>query len=239
MIACEGREYKMEIERINENTIKFFISYLDIEKRGFEREEIWNDRERSEQLFWKMMEEVNYKEDFVVEGPLWIQVHALEKGLEVVVTKSQISKDGENIKLPLGDDSSIELPVDEKIESLLENRFGPKAKETVDENKKQNDEKLSVVVKFNSFEDIIQLSHYFIGSMEGTAEILYHYKDDYYYRVEFSQEILNDYEQENMISKILEFAIDADVSLPLLEVYGKEIFTENVLEQIKAYFPNK
>src|SRR5690625_3313234 len=82
----------MEIERINENTVKFYISYVDIENRVFEREEIWYDRERSEQLFWQMMDEVNYKEDFSIEGPLWIQVQALEKGLEIIVTKAQITK---------------------------------------------------------------------------------------------------------------------------------------------------
>ena len=31
----------MEIERINENTVKFFLSYIDIEERGFTREEVW------------------------------------------------------------------------------------------------------------------------------------------------------------------------------------------------------
>jgi hypothetical protein len=28
-----------------------------------------------------MMDEINEEEDFVVEGPLWIQVHAFEKGI--------------------------------------------------------------------------------------------------------------------------------------------------------------
>lgn len=40
----------MEIERINEHTVKFYISYGDIEDRGFDREEIWYNRERSEEL---------------------------------------------------------------------------------------------------------------------------------------------------------------------------------------------
>src|SRR5699024_7127957 len=113
----ERRESRMEIERINDNTVKFYISYLDIEDRGFEREEIWYNRERSEQLFWQMMEEVNFKEDFTIEGPLWIQVQAMEKGLEITVTKAQLSNNGENIELPLEDDNTIDIPVDEKIES--------------------------------------------------------------------------------------------------------------------------
>ncbi|HEY9582407.1 MAG TPA: adaptor protein MecA, partial [Savagea sp.] len=31
----------MDIERINENTLKLFISYTDIEERGFTKDEIW------------------------------------------------------------------------------------------------------------------------------------------------------------------------------------------------------
>lgn len=66
---------KMDIERINENTVKFYISYIDIEKRGFSRDEIWFNRDKSEELFWEMMDEINDESDFEVEGPLWIQVH--------------------------------------------------------------------------------------------------------------------------------------------------------------------
>lgn len=90
----------MEIERINENTLKFFISYVDVEERGFDREEIWYSREKSEQLFWEVMDEVNEEEDFPFDGPLWIQVQALEKGLEVFVTKAQLTKDGGRLELP-------------------------------------------------------------------------------------------------------------------------------------------
>ena len=38
-----------------------------------------------------MMDEINDESDFEVEGPLWIQVHAMDKGLEVTVTRAQIS----------------------------------------------------------------------------------------------------------------------------------------------------
>src|SRR5699024_10505638 len=93
-LIIEGRSYSMEIERINENTVKFYISYLDIENLGFEKEEIYYNRERSEQLFWYMMDEVNFKEDLSVEGPLWIQVQSMDKGLEIVVTRARVSKGG-------------------------------------------------------------------------------------------------------------------------------------------------
>ncbi len=97
----------MEIERINDHTVKFYISYVDIEERGFDREEIWYNRERSEELFWEMMDEVHSESDFSLDGPLWIQVQALEKGLEVVVTKAQLSKDGSKLELPLPEKDGV------------------------------------------------------------------------------------------------------------------------------------
>lgn len=231
-LLTEGREWIMEIERINENTIKFYISYLDIEDRGFEREEIWYNRERSEQLFWQMMEEVNNKEEFVVEGPLWIQVQALEKGLEIIVTKSQAIKNGDNFKLPLENDNPIDIEMDEKIETILESKFG-KDKESEDE---IDDGDLSIIISFNDFEDVIQLSHSFSTEQTGIEDTLYHYKDKYYMYIEFSQDVYTDQEQENMISHLLEFGKDSNMSIHILEEYGKLIFENNVLTQVKNHF---
>lgn len=230
----------MEIERINENTIKFFISYVDIEDRGFEREEIWYDRERSEKLFWQMMEEVNDKEDFVVKGPLWIQVQALEKGLEVVVTRSKHSADPNDFKLPLEKQDPIELPVEKSIESILESKFGRNDKTistNVDE-EEEDERNLSIVVHFNGFEDFIQLSHYLHRDEvnKGLHDVLYHYDEKYYLHLEFSQNEYEEAEQNNMTSQVMEYANKSTMSTYLLEEYGKVIFANNALYQARTYF---
>src|SRR6478735_8305819 len=113
----------MDIERINDHTVKFYISYIDIEERGFDREEIWYSRERSEELFWEMMDEVHQEEEFMIEGPLWIQVQAMEKGLEILVTKAQLTKDGQKLELPITDERFGVLHVDDKLESLLDEQY--------------------------------------------------------------------------------------------------------------------
>src|SRR5699024_3766451 len=100
----------MEIERVNDYTIKLYIYYRDIEERGFNREEIWYNRERGEELFWEMMDEANEHDDFEMDGPLWIQVQAFDKGLEVVVTKAQFTQDGARLELPISDSKHIEIP---------------------------------------------------------------------------------------------------------------------------------
>ncbi|SFL36691.1 adapter protein MecA 1/2 [Gracilibacillus orientalis] len=225
----------MEIERINENTIKFYISYMDIEDRGFDREEIWYNREKSEQLFWQVMDEVNYnEEDFQIDGPLWIQVQALEKGLEIVVTKAQISKDGQNLQLPTESGKTIDMPVDDKIESLLEEKFGPTDKE-MPEMEQQYGQDFVVVVTFKELEDIIQLSHVFEPST-GMRDELYYYDNQYMLITRFDEDYLTDDEQEDLISQILEFGQESTLTVFVVEEYGKAIFEEDALEQVCEHF---
>ncbi|MFS0672010.1 adaptor protein MecA [Ornithinibacillus sp. 179-J 7C1 HS] len=226
----------MEIERINENTVKFFISYVDIEDRGFHREEIWYNRERSEQLFWQMMDEVNYQEDFHVDGPLWIQVHALEKGLEIVVTKAQLSKNGDNLEFPIDEDgSTIDIPVDEKVESFLEEKFGKSENdELADDFVEEN---LWIIAGFNDFEDVIQLSHHFQNDTGSEEETLYYYNGKYYLYMEFSQDVLDEQTQEDIISRVFEYGDDSNITIHVLEEYGKKIFEMNTFADIRAHFP--
>ncbi|GAB4073960.1 adaptor protein MecA [Barrientosiimonas marina] len=223
----------MEIERINENTVKFYITYMDIEDRGFQREEIWYNRERGEQLFWQMMEELNYKEDFNVDGPLWIQVQAMDKGLEIIVTKAQISKDGENLELPDDDGQTVDVSVDEKIENVLDYKFG--SNQQTDNKNADEDGSLTLIVRFNDFEDIIQLSHYVRVSDDELENALFHYQDDYYLSIVFPEE--DDDRQEDLLSQIFEFGIDTDITIHLLEEYGKQIFANNTFGQIRTHFP--
>ncbi|GLO65661.1 MULTISPECIES: adaptor protein MecA [Oceanobacillus] len=229
----------MEIERINENTIKFYISYLDIEELGFEREEIWYNRERSEQLFWQMMDEVNYREDFNPEGPLWIQVQAMEKGLEIIVTKAKVSKNGEHLELDT-EDGSVDIPVDEKIESILGEKFGKNPSESEESDSEDDDlteDNLWIIVEFDDFEDLIQLSHQFVDISNFGEETLYFYNGKYYLYMEFSYDVLDDNRQEDVISQVLEYASDSSVSIHVLEEYGKKVMENDTFSSIREHFP--
>ncbi|MGP1906643.1 adaptor protein MecA [Metabacillus sp. JX24] len=222
----------MEIERINEYTVKFYISYLDIEERGFDRDEIWYNRERSEELFWEMMDEVHDEEDFMVEGPLWIQVQALDKGLEVIVTRAQLSKDGQKIELPLSEDKVKELPVDENIESILDHHFSDDLDEKSDSSQDEEEQQLEFLVKFNDFEHLISLSKV---QLSGFTNALYSMENRYYLFVEFNDEH-SDEDIENMLSVILEYGQESRMTVHRVEEYGKKIIAENALSVIKQHF---
>lgn len=221
----------MEIERINENTVKFYISYGDIEERGFDREEIWYNRERSEELFWEMMDEIHHEEEFTIEGPLWIQVQALEKGLEVLVTKAQLSKDGKKFELPLPNEKLKALPVDDQIEEMLDQHFSYKEDE---EAVVLYDDQLEFLLYFEDFEDVIALANRV--ELDELTTRLYSFENKYYLYTEFDDTQLEEEQIDNILSILLEYGSESLVTIHRLEEYGNEIISNDVFQTIRKHF---
>lgn len=219
----------MEIERINDHTVKFYISYGDIEERGFDREEIWYNRERSEELFWEMMDEVHQEEEFTIEGPLWIQVQALDKGLEVLVTQAQVSKDGQKFELPIPEDKLKDMPVDDRIEELLDQHFSTK-------NQKDSlvDESLEFLISFRDFEDLVALANRNI--LDSLDTKLYSFEDKYYLYIEFLDEEFDEDEIDDSLSMLLEYGEETQLTIHRVQEYGTQIISENVFVEIRKYF---
>jgi len=205
-----------------------------MEKRGFDREEIWYNRERGEELFWEIMDEAHHEEEFPMEGPLWIQVQALEKGLEILVTKTQLSKDGSKLELPINEDKQIDLPLDEKFESMI----GEMSYRTRDKVKRlpqpEEDEELTFLIGFEDFEDVIQLSHDF--DEESLSTSLYHFDDCYFLYVIFKDD--SDEEHlDNQLSVLLEYGFETDLTIHRIEEYGKLILKDKALQTLRSHFP--
>ncbi|WP_409291825.1 adaptor protein MecA [Peribacillus sp. SCS-37] len=224
----------MEIERINENTVKFYISYIDIEERGFDREEIWYNRERSEELFWEMMDEVHAEEEFMAEGPLWIQVQALDKGLEVLVTKAQLSKDGQRLELPLSEDKLKDLTLDENLEDILEEQFQGRGESPSSAGYENG--VLEFVMSFSDFEDVISLS-----SSTGIDDIhskLYVLDNKYYLYVEFIENEDEEDKIDDVLSILLEYGNESAITVHRLQEYGKTVIETDVFQTIRKHFSN-
>ncbi|MBC1474807.1 adaptor protein MecA [Listeria grandensis] len=216
----------MEIERINENTIKFYISYMDLEERGFNHEEIWYDREKSEELFWDMMDELKYEEEFSPDGPLWIQVQALKHGLEVLVTKANLGKGDSGFEINM--DQTDEL-AEERIEKLLEEHFTPA---TIIEG--GDEDTLEFILQFRDFEDLITLSK--ATGLDQVSTKLYHYKDSYYLYVEFPEAKFDERNIDNVVSILLEYGDETNLTGYVLDEYAKVILEDPALPQVKKYF---
>jgi len=222
----------MDIERINENTFKVYISYIDIEERGFSRDEIWFNKDKSEQLFWEMMDEVNDEDDFEdLEGPLWIQVHAMEKGLEVIVTKTHVTKNNsssdslydmqerskQNFKN--GASSSIETHEYDDLAGFFED-----FEEIPSE----------YVYEFANFDDILPLAKKMVNY--SILSSLHHYNDKYYLYIRYINEANELVNILNISSIIAEYASKSPITIHVIQEYGKEIISKNVFNELNNFF---
>ncbi|MBM7644034.1 adapter protein MecA 1/2 [Scopulibacillus daqui] len=233
----------MDIERVNEYTLKFFISYIDIEDRGFDREEIWYNRERGEEFFWEIMDEAYYQESFSMDGPLWIQVQALDKGIEIIVTRAQLSQDGSKLELPISEDKHLDIPVSEGLEELINQHFQlDKAGEEdedlpVNDDSDENhfDDELSFLISFSDFEDVVSLSHQ-VQDHPAIDTALYAFDNHYYLNITFRSG-LSERKQDNVLSCILEYGFESNRTVHFVEEYGKIVLPEKALSTIRKHFP--
>lgn len=217
----------MEIERINENTVKFFLSYVDIEDRGFTREEVWYNRDKSEELFWEMMDEINDETEFSIEGPLWIQVHAMSGGIEVTVTRAQLSADGEQMETPFGmDDTKKIFQQDEAIFDKLEESI-PSFSET------PFDWKESMFV-FDDIENLIPLAS--MVDVYDVTTILFAFEDKYYLHVTYDEEGMDDSRKSDFVSVVMEFGSPSNMTIHRLDEYGTMVIPSNVFQQLQQFF---
>ncbi|RIO28958.1 adaptor protein MecA, partial [Staphylococcus saprophyticus] len=187
----------MRIERVDDTTVKLFITYSDIEARGFKREDLWTNRKRGEEFFWNMMEEINEEEDFVVEGPLWIQVHAFEKGVEVTISKSKnedlinmSDEDNEQLDYQVNDLLSQTFDQDDSLEDLFDQRQQQKDnKQNQDQNERNRQNTRTVIVKFNDLEEVIEYAHYNNQVTDEFEDLLYSLNNVYYYAVHYDETV--------------------------------------------------
>lgn len=215
----------MDIERINENTLKLVISYKDIEERGFTKDEIWFNRDKGEELFWVMMDELN-DDQFDINGPLWIQVVAKEVGLELTVTVVSTPNEFFN-------EQSFDLA---EKGGHFGNIFESDALNTANTDFVEDKFALldSAVFKFDNFDDMIPLSKSMPEDFDEVNE-LYEYEGKYYLYIELDK--IPDIEvQQDLISPIYEYAKKSKTTIHVLREYGKPIMEGDSFKVTREYF---
>ena len=215
----------MDIERVNENTLKLFITYRDIEDRGYTREEIWYNRAKSEELFWEVMTEVNTDDYFELEGPIWIHINASEIGLEVVVTRASYN--------PETDISSMFQPMDDMNDNQIEEMSIEQSLLEAFENEQDDTSIVSSRYVFKDIDDVIPIAKRLINRNLKTS--LYRFEHKYYLIVNF-EELEDKDEIRNIHAIIREYIASSKVTVYRLEEYGEAIMKDNCFETIVEFF---
>ena len=224
----------MDMERIDEDTIRVEIEHSDLEARGIQFLDLLGNRKKIENFFYSILEEVDIDEQFHESDAITFQVLPKGNGLELF-----ISKDGPaSAHLDLSESEGFSREdIAEYVQNKIIDDNQPIEIDEIDEidsylndNKKTNE----FVFKFESFEALIGLAK--ILYLENGISNVYFYNDHYYLELIFFTEEMMVEKPERELALALEFAEYTNITSSVLEEYGNRIMEKSALELTRYYF---
>jgi adapter protein MecA 1/2 len=215
----EMRCSKMEMERINDNTIRVSIGNEDLAERGITFLDLLGNQKQIESFFYSILEEVDVDEQFQETDSVTFQVLPNQDGLELFISKNLPLDDMENIEGMEDNllDKEKEELIDEEIDMV---HYGESIQEAV--------------FRLDNFEALIVLAKNI--KLHNVLTYLYQFKDEYYLRVSFFSDEKSEGQMKNDYSQIYEYAHRTNVTTDILEEYGEMIMERNALELTRYYF---
>lgn len=253
----------MEMERINEDTIRVVVTNDDLAERDISVIELLGNQEAIERFFYSILEEVDATHDFEDNDAVTFQVLPNRNGLELFISKD-LNEDntmmtgildsmfGKRDVSETNDDVSDAL-----LEQLLDNDTDrPENKNSKSEdNVKRISEKIAdsaqqlsedlarrsqkpidkeLILQFTDFESIIQFSKI----LQDDAVIdtsLVEYKKNYFLKVMVDNTMTVN-NMKDLTAVALEFGRLTPIAVEVLAEHGRTIFASQALEQVKSYF---
>lgn len=218
----------MEIEHINDDTIRVKIENTDLEERGITFLDLLGNQKQIESFFYSILEEVDIDEEFQESEAVTFQVMPNNNGLELFISK------GTQFREDLLD----ELESNETMDPMGFEKIANHSSETEDdvEDYLTSEDKSikETVIVFRNIEQVILMAQEYY--MEAGFSNLYKYRDQYYLHLGFFVEEMKNKTSEEEIAYILEFGEQSRVSVDVLDEYAKKVMETNALELIRYHF---
>lgn len=222
----------MEMERINENTIRVLIENEDLIERGITFLDLLGNQRQIENFFHSILEEVDVEDQFQETDAVTFQVLPNRNGLELFISKNIAINDSMDFE-------GMGINMDENVSDFMKKQF---VKDRFKDGTQPEDpgetwdsllEFPEVVIKFQSFEDFIQLAQ--ACELEEATTTLYRLRGQYYLHVQFFEEE-NQAMMENQVAQFCEYGQRTSITPALLDEYGKVIMEHSALHIAKYYF---
>lgn len=202
----------MKIERLSQDKIRVFLTFDDLSERGIQREDLWREMTKLQELFAEMMDQAYTELGFDATGPLAVEVFAMPaQGMVVIVTRTRWDGSGHHAS---GVDED-ELDDVYEMEVTLE-------------------ESDTIVFAFRDFEHFIEAAHT-VNTNFSVSGALYQYNNQWIYYAEPAD--LDSHRLQGLVSILAEYGEAASVTAAVLEEYGTCILPENAISVICSHFP--
>lgn len=226
----------MEMERINDNTIRVLIENADLEERGITFLDLLGNHKQIENFFYSILEEVDIDEQFQETDAVTFQVLPNRNGLELFISKNMmIGEDGE---LPELAEMMNHESFGEFVKSQLNDEtLKDDATETGERSTELDSPLLQSVIRFDSFEDLIELARYAkLGNVVSNLYRMDGEADVYYLHLLFYLEDTSENQVNDDMAVVLEYGTMTSITPEVLAEYGHLVMERSALEQTKHYF---
>lgn len=236
----------MEMERINENTIRVLIENEDLEERGITFLDLLGNHKQIESFFYSILEEVDVEEQFQETEAVTFQVLPNRNGIELFISKNMMI--GDDADLPeltdlLNQDSFSEFlknQLDSGADVTLENKtdLTPNQEENLEEIRVATENPvIDYVIRFSDFDDLISLAKESkFDLVETNLYSMSKNKESYYLHLAFPTSEMSPEQISDDVALVLEFGAISNITPEVLGEYGHLIMERSALEQTKYYF---
>lgn len=228
----------MEIEHINDDTIRVRIENADLEARGYTFLDLLGNQKQIETFFYSILEEVDIDDEFQESDAITFQVMPSRNGLELFISKNADIHENFLSEEGMGDFSNDYSDRDySRFEDNRKNSHR-NAENEIDDGTLEPFEAESdtheFVIEFKVFEQVVQLARAF--QTDTGLSSLYQFGGKYY--IEF---FLIDDEFSTRTPKedqaiILEYGEETTISSDILSEHGKQLIEDVALETINHHF---
>ncbi len=235
----------MEMEHINENTIRVLIKNEDLAARGITFLDLLGNQKEIENFFYSILEEVDVDDEFKGSEAVTFQVMPKGDGLELFISKNASLENIDPYEvygdyyspeeitdwLKNEDPDSYEGFSQEEIMEWFKNQL-PAKKE------KKHDEPVLItkelVFELGSFESMIQLAAEVY--LDHVVTNLYLMNGSYYLDVQFLEDGAAKSHLDNQLAVISEFARKSSMTSDYLIEHGELLMEHNALEMTRRHF---
>ncbi|HIY58979.1 MAG TPA: adaptor protein MecA [Candidatus Tetragenococcus pullicola] len=235
----------MEMEHINDNTIRVLLKSEDLMARGITFLDLLGNGKEIENFFYSILDEVDVDHEFKGNDAITFQVIPKPEGLELFISKNLSLEDMNPYEI-YGDYFSQEeitkwLKTEDperfdnlSQEEIVEGFQKEKSIEKEDEKEISTPVELQYVFELDSFETMIQLSTEIC--LENIRTNLYVMQDKYYLSVFFLEEMLTKHQIEDQLATVTEFANKSELTTDYLSEHGQLIMSEHAIELTREHF---
>jgi adapter protein MecA 1/2 len=205
----------MRILKVNENTVRIFISFNELSARNISLADFFQRSERTEQFFWELIGKAREEVNFDLDQPFWIQ--------------ATVASDDEFVITVIKQDEQIEA----EINHIIHNSYSDK-KSSGKSGVKTNSNNDWIYV-FADLEDILNCLN-MLPQLPYFTSALYKYEDEYFLSL---GKISSSRKRKIMESVLDEYGEATVLSDIFLKEHGETIIGENAVAKLKKMLVEK